>query len=128
VSRYELVMIDWAGPAPFGEQMLALRNIAAIYLRGTYDAKVNFTHLLIEGKLTFRGRTVFGTFTGPRFFADFGTHNDRPWYCEFLLPKGRECAAISEDDSISAYFLTSDGCRVEKVDVAQGHASEDNLG
>lgn len=127
MSHYELVMIDWAGPVPFGEQMLALRNIAAIYLRGSYDANVNFTHLLIEGKLTFRGQTVFGTFTGPRFFADFGTHNDRPWYCEFLLPKGRELADISDDDPISAYFLTNDSWRMKKVDVAQGRASEENI-
>lgn len=121
-----LVLIDWAGPALFGEQQLALRNIASIYLRrGIYGEKVNFTHLLIEGCLTYRGPFALGSFAGWRFFADLGTYHDRPWYCEFILLRHEE-----EIDDNSVIFSTRvDNGRyvIARVDVPQGRASEDNI-
>ena len=125
--QWHVVLIDWAGPVPFGEQMLALRNIASIYLRrGTYDKKVNFTHLLIEGKLTYRGPMAFGSLAGKRFFVDLGTHNAAPWYCEFLLLRHEE--EIDEDSVIFQGLLDeNEEYAIKQVDVAQGRASEDNI-
>lgn len=124
-----LVMIDWGGPPLSGEQQLALRNIASIYLRrGTYDKKVNFTHALVEGKLTFRGRTILGAFSGNRFFVDFGTHWDLPWYCEFVLPTNRESVDIDEDDVVfSGRIENGDITMQDSVDIGQARATHDNI-
>jgi hypothetical protein len=125
-----LVMIDWAGPCPFGEQALVLRNIAALYLKRQekYGKKVDFTHLLVEGRLSFRGATSFGSYSGNRFFADFGTHNDVPWYCEFLLPVSAEHIDIALNESI--LFGTSrkaGGWTVSEIDIEQSIATHDNI-
>jgi hypothetical protein len=125
---FQYVTIDWAGPTLFGEQMLAMENIAELYLRkGTYDKKVNFTHLLVEGKLTCRGKTTFGMFSGVGFFADFGTHNGRPWYCHFLLPANRRQGIIGDDDVVFSAIPCDDGWIIQQADTAQGHVSEDNI-
>lgn len=125
---FHLVLIDWAGPVPFGEQMLVLRNIIALYLRrGSYDKRVNFTHLLIEGKLTFRGPTTFGMFSGNRFFVDLGTHNGSPWYCECLLPSSGEYVDLEEQGVIFAALPENDGISIREVDLSQGHATESNI-
>ena len=126
---YDVVLIDWGGPSPFGEQQIALRNIASIYLRrGMQGTKVNFTHLLIEGRLTYRGPAVYGMFSGSRFFADFGTINDRPWYCEFLLPTNSELVDIDESVARTTLYMDqNEQLVIEDVDVSQGRASGDNL-
>lgn len=122
-------MIDWAGPVPFGEQGYVVRNIAALYVRrGTYGRKVNFTHLLVEGQLTFRGRGNFGTFSGTRFFADFGTHHGKPWYCEFLLPARSEYIDIDENSIvIMTYVENGRVLSQELVDIDQCHVTEGNI-
>jgi hypothetical protein len=121
-------MIDWAGPPASGEQQLVLRNIVALYLRrGTFDKKVNFTHLLIEGKLTHRGVSVYGMFAGNRFFVDMGTHNDMPWYYEVILPATMEYVDIPEDEILFSGLLSNDKYLISEVDISQGRVSDENI-
>ncbi len=129
MRRFHIVMIDWSGPVASGEQHLVLRNITALYLRrGTYDKKVNFTHLLIEGKLTHRGVGTFGMFAGNRFFVDLGTYRDLPWYYEILLPATMEYVDIPEDEVIfCGLFHGNDVSNVTQVDLSQVRATEDNI-
>jgi hypothetical protein len=125
----QFIMIDWAGPPLFGEQMMTVANIAELYLqKGTYGKKVNFTHLLLEGRLTLRGPTTYGTFAGIGFFADFGTYNDRPWYCHFLLPANRRIGVpIPEDMVAFAIIHEGDGCHIHQIEVEQARVTEDNI-
>ncbi len=74
-----------------------MRDIASSYLTKDYPARVEFTHSLLEGFLTHKGSAIFGSFSGPRFHADFGTHRDAPWNCEFILPTHSVRALIDED-------------------------------
>jgi hypothetical protein len=125
---YHLVMIDWGGPSLTGEQALVLRNIASLWLRGSYGKEVNFTHFLIEGKLRHRGRLSLGSFSGSRFFADFGSHNNAPWYSEFMLPAQYETAEVHNDDAL-AYIriVNEESLEITSIDVPQSQATADNI-
>jgi hypothetical protein len=117
--------IDWAGPPLSGEQAIVLRKIAIRYLQlDLEEERITFTHLLIEGQLKYRGFLSLGNLRGRRFFADFGTHRDMPWNCEFILPRGTEYVEL--DDEVRQWISYGNGS-TDPIDLSQTRITDANI-
>ena len=97
---WTVISINWTVQPLSGEQMLVLRNVAALHLRKRKkQSVVNFKHALCEGQLTRKKEGSLGTFSGTIFEADLGALKGERWTAEILIPRNSEWIPI-EDDSV----------------------------
>lgn len=95
--RWDLISINWTAQALSSEQLLVLRNVAAMVLKeGIKLAEVDFTHELVEGRLTRKSSGTFVAFAGTFFHAHLGKVRGEDWTVDFLIPKGSEYITIDE--------------------------------
>lgn len=102
--------IAWTAQPLSAEQIFVLRNIAVIYLKGDYRrSTVDFTHELIEGRLTCKSEGLFVTFAGTFFHADLGLVNGERWTVDFLIPRGAETIELDPNQVVIGGRFKSDG-------------------
>ena len=107
--------IAWTAQPLSAEQIFVLRNIAVIYLKGDHKRKtVNFTHELIEGKLTCKSEGLFVTFVGTFFHADLGLVNGERWSVDFLIPRGAETIELDPNQVVIGGRFKPDGSTDER--------------
>jgi len=88
---YGYLNIAWTAQALSAEQIFVLRNIAVIYLKGDRRREtVNFSHEMVEGRLTCKSKGLFVTFVGTFFHADLGLVGGERWTVDFFIPARSE--------------------------------------
>ncbi len=114
---YDLISMNWTAQPLSPEQLLVLRNVAALHLRrdGKHSV-INFTHELCEGVLTRKSEGLFVTFVGTFFHADLGLVKGERWTVDFLLPRGSEHLIIDDTSYVIAGRMSPTG-RTEYRDV-----------
>ena len=115
---WTILSINWTGQALTNEQLLVLRNVAAMHMnKGRKNPVINFSHHLCEGHITRVREGALGMFGGTFFKADLGTVNGEPWTVDFMLPRGSEHLVIGDDSvAISTRPLATGDLHHNKVD------------
>lgn len=111
--RENLININWTAAPLSGEQRMVIHQLAVIFLktRGERDW-IDFTHMLVEGRLHKGRRGSLGTYSGTFFTAEMGYVRGIPWTLHFLLPNSALNGHIREGDTFLGTTWHSDG-RVE---------------
>lgn len=125
--HYGLVSIHWTAQALTDAQQLVLRNIATLALRRDDKRRTfDFTHELVEGRLTRESDGLFVTFAGTFFHADLGTVRGERWTVDFLLPKGSE-RLVLDDQLVMAYRPVKEGLEARPIDQTMTKVGEMSL-
>ncbi|MES2668129.1 MAG: hypothetical protein V4644_00325 [Patescibacteria group bacterium] len=127
---YEFVHISWTAAPLSSEQKFVLRNIAALFLRREDPAvdEVDFTHELVEGRLTRKSKGLFVTFAGTFFHADLGTVGGVRWTVDFLMPNGSERMPLDDSSVLMSFRENPDGSIAKrKIDSKLAAATEASL-
>ena len=121
--------IDWTAQPLSIEQKLVLLKIAALYLESGSDKDwVDFTHLLIEGRLTHQSSGMFVTYAGNFFHADLGTIKGEKWTSDFLITNSSRRHLIENDPDICRFQQMPDGSFMYyQPDPALTHVTADSL-
>jgi hypothetical protein len=124
--RGHLISINWTAQPLTPEQLLVIRNVAAIHLRrGGREREIDFSHELCEGRLIRKSEGLFVTFVGTFFTADLGLMKGERWTIDFLLPAGSEQFQIDEDCLVlSTRILPSGKFLDQQVDTSLSKTSE----
>lgn len=126
---FQIISINWTAQQLSAEQLLVLRNVAALVLRREMkNPIINFTHTLLDGVITRKSEGVFVTFCGTFFHADMGSVNGERWTVDFLLPRNSEKIAIDESAVIlSSRPLKNGEVEIQQVDTSLAQTSEASL-
>ncbi|MDB5236943.1 MAG: hypothetical protein JWL88_45 [Parcubacteria group bacterium] len=85
------LFLSWKGSPLTDAQNVVLRNVAVLFLtRNMKQTSVNFTHLLLEGRLENKGAGLYISTPGTFFHADMGLVRGELWTADFLIPRGSE--------------------------------------
>lgn len=124
--RENLININWTGAPLSGEQRLVIHQLAVLFVktRGERDW-IDFTHMLVEGRL-YKGRQgSLGTYSGTFFTAEMGEVSGIPWVLHFLLPHSALNGHIQEGDAFLSTTWYPDGrVDVALIDAANCEASQ----
>jgi len=114
---WTILSINWTGQSVTSEQLLVLRNVAALHLQqGRKDPVLTFSHELCEGQIIRGEEGIFGAFPGTFFEADLGLVKGERWTVKFLLPRGSERIAVNDDCLVvSTRMLSGDAGITERV-------------
>ncbi len=127
--RENLININWTAAPLSGEQRMVIHQLAVIFLktRGERDW-IDFTHMLVEGRLHKGRRGSLGTYSGTFFTAEMGYVRGIPWTLHFLLPNSAVNAQLREGDTYLSAIWHSDG-RMEftQIDPDSCKATEASL-
>lgn len=109
------VSINWGGKSLTPEEQLVMVKVAALLLKDDRKrSSVDFTHELIDGRLTHESSGIFVTVVGNFFRAELGEVDGRPWYHEFLLMRGLENSILEND--VNIYYVSGSQEDVHLVD------------
>lgn len=127
--RDKLIHIGWTAAPLSPEQLTVLHRIAVLFLRreDPSQSSINFSHELIEGRLTRKGKGLFVTFAGTFFHADLGTVRGERWTVDFLLPAGMENVVLDASNLYTSRARPDGTRELLDVDIKLTAASEASL-
>lgn len=129
--HHGIININWTAAPLSDEQKHVILQLAVLLLsRDEYPDGVDFTHDLVEGRLTSKGAGRFGAIPGHFFHADLGHVRGVRWTIDFLVPAGSERMILDQSIRIRSSTLRPDGTifdRPASLDRRLTNVSEINI-
>jgi hypothetical protein len=95
-----ILLLNWNGGQVENEETLALRDLAADYVRSKMGGEQKFEHPLILGAMTAGDSARVGGVGGTQFGAKFANRKGQEREVHFLLPYAAENVVVGENATV----------------------------